>query len=47
MEEISIPNSQRGIMGPLTLQSPHWNALTPVTLDAFHLVNDQELIKEF
>jgi len=34
-------------MESLILEHPHWEALTPVTQDAFHLVNELELIKYF
>ena len=34
-------------MGSLILQHPHWEALTPGTRDAFHLLGRLELIKRF
>jgi len=34
-------------MGSLVLKKPHWKSLTLATQDAFHLVNELELIKDF
>lgn len=34
-------------MESLILKKPHWKALTPATRDAFHLVNELKLIKDF
>ncbi|MEO7839381.1 MAG: nucleotidyl transferase AbiEii/AbiGii toxin family protein [Anaerolineales bacterium] len=34
-------------MESLVLKKPYWKALTPATQDAFHLINDLELIKDF
>jgi hypothetical protein len=34
-------------MESLILEKPHWEALTPATQDAFHLINELELIKDF
>ena len=34
-------------MGSLILKKPHWKALTPATQDAFQLVNELELTKDF
>jgi len=34
-------------MESLILKKPHWKALTPATQDAFHLLNELELTKDF
>jgi hypothetical protein len=34
-------------MESLVLKKPYWNALTPATQDAFRLINELELIKDF
>lgn len=34
-------------MESLVFKKPHWKALTPATRDAFHLLNELELIKDF
>jgi len=47
MEEITFPNCQRGLMESLILRKPHWKALTLATQDAFHLIKELELIKDF
>jgi len=34
-------------MGSLILEKPHWEALTPVTQDAYHLLSDVEFVQDF
>lgn len=34
-------------MGSLVLEHPHWNALTPATQDAFHLLEKSDVVKRF
>jgi len=34
-------------MESLVLKHPHWNALTPATQDAFHLLEKSSFIKRF
>lgn len=34
-------------MESLVLKKPHWKALTPATQDAFHMINELELAKDF
>jgi len=34
-------------MGSLALEHPHWNALTPSTQDAFHLLEKSDIVKRF
>ncbi len=47
MEKTTVSNCQWGIMGSLILKKPHWKALTPATQDAFHLINELNLVKDF
>lgn len=47
MEKITISNEKRGIMESLTLKNPYWESLTPATQQAFHLMNQLEIIKDF
>ena len=34
-------------MESLILKRPHWDSLTPATQDAFHMLNEMEIIKRF
>ncbi len=45
MEAFTFPHAKRHAMD--SLNHPHWEALTPATLDAFHLVSRLEFINRF
>jgi hypothetical protein len=47
MGTISIPDCQGRSVEILTLASPHWEALTPETQQAFHLAAGLEFIERF
>jgi hypothetical protein len=38
---------EKRIVEPLIFKNPHWEALTPHTQSAFHLLGNQEVIKRF
>ena len=47
MAKIAVANPQRRIMETLILQQLHWEALTPETQQAFHLVEKLAFSKRF
>lgn len=47
MEKVAVCGGKGRVVGSLVLKHPHWNALTPATQDAFHLLEKSAFIKRF
>lgn len=47
MEKVAVCGGKGRVMESLVLKHPHWNSLTPATQDAFHMLNEMEIVKRF
>jgi len=47
MASLTVSHGEGGGMGQITLAGPHWEALTPETLQAFHIAAGLPFISQF